>query len=151
MMTIINPARVVVDNSYATDGMGLGADNSMVNTFLERHVRHRSYDADGKLLREKLVRADQYPVLTAAAPSGTSPAATVDLTYTAVTGATGYEIQKSTDAGVTWVPGVPPTDAASPVTQTGLEEGTIRFRIRATFAHGVSEWSNTVDVVIPAP
>lgn len=87
--------------------------------------------------------------LTAGAKSGTSPSITQVLTWSAVTGATGYKTQKSTDGGTTWVATtVQPTGTATTVTETGLSTGSVKFRV-ATIVSGVdSDWSPAITVAI---
>ncbi len=70
---------------------------------------------------------------------------TIALSWTAATGATGYEIQVSPDAGATWN-GLAALDdgAATTYTHQGLTTGVTRhYRVRATGAgNSLSAWSN---------
>ena len=87
--------------------------------------------------------------LTAGAQSGVSPAVTQVLTWTPVVGATTYTIEKSTNAGSTWVAGVPPTSASANVTETGLATGSVMFRVKATVGAVVSDPCPPITVVVP--
>lgn len=87
--------------------------------------------------------------LTAGVQAGTSPAVTQVLTWTPVVGATAYPIQKSVDAGVTWIPGVPATIGVANVTETGLATGSIRFRVAATVGGVTSDYCPSITVVVP--
>lgn len=92
------------------------------------------------------------PVVSAAAPTGTSPTASVVLSWAAVPGAMGYKVEKSVKSGANWgawVAGVPPTGAAANSTQTGLSTGQVRFRVTATGGAKDSPASNPVSVTIP--
>lgn len=85
--------------------------------------------------------------LTAGAKSGTTPAITQVLTWSAVAGATGYKTQKSTNAGVTWVATtVQPTGTATTVTETGLSTGSVMFRVASTVGGVDSDWSPAITV-----
>lgn len=101
----------------------------------------------------------QYPLgLSAAAPTGTSPTASVALSWGApavggpVVG--GYKVYKSVKSGAVWGPwvaGVPPTSSgtATTVTETGLSSGQVRFRVTATSGSQESPASNVITVTIP--
>lgn len=66
--------------------------------------------------------------LAAGTVTGTSPNRSVTLTWTAVSGATAYVVEKSTDAQVTWSSaGSNPT--AATLTVAGLSTGTVYFRV----------------------
>lgn len=85
--------------------------------------------------------------LTAGAKSGTTPAITQVLTWSAVAGATGYKTQKSTNAGVTWVATtVQPIGTATTVTETGLSTGSVMFRVASTVGGVDSDWSPAITV-----
>jgi len=89
--------------------------------------------------------------LTAGAKSGSGSAQTVVLTWSPVTGASLYTIEKSTDStnGIdgTWVAGVPPTSTAANVTETGLGAGTVWFRVKATVSSVMGDPCPAVAVV----
>lgn len=76
--------------------------------------------------------------------SGTSPAITINLTWTAVAGATQYKIQRSTD-GVSWAAGSPATSVTASVAQTGISTGSIYFRVAATVGGIDSDYSPAVN------
>lgn len=76
--------------------------------------------------------------------SGTSPAITINLTWTAVAGATQYKIQRSTD-GVSWAAGTPATSVTASVAQTGISTGSIYFRVAATVGGIDSDYSPAVN------
>lgn len=85
--------------------------------------------------------------LTAGAVSGTTPNRSVTLTWDAVSGATSYKVEKSTDAGVTWSSaGSNPTSATLAV--TGLSTGTVYFRVSTISAAGTSDPCNPIAVVV---
>ena len=74
----------------------------------------------------------------------TQPTA-IELRWTAATGATGYQIQVSPDAGATWADSATLDDgAATTYTHRGLTTGVTRhYRVRATGAgNSLSAWSN---------
>ena len=80
--------------------------------------------------------------LAAGAKSGTTPNISQVLTWSAVTGATGYKTQKSTNSGSTWAATtVQPVGAATTVTETGIATGAIWFRVAATVGGIDSDWS----------
>lgn len=84
------------------------------------------------------------PAVTGLAASNIT-ATSMDLAWTAVTGADGYEIQYSANGGATWTT---VTDTASPLALTGLAGGTeYTIRIRATDSTGAalpSPWSTPI-------
>lgn len=85
--------------------------------------------------------------LSAGTVSGTSPNRSVTLTWTAVSGATSYLVEKSTDAGVTWASaGTNPTSAT--LTVTGLSTGTVYFRVSSISAATQSDPSSSIAVVV---
>lgn len=87
--------------------------------------------------------------LSAGAKTGTSPNITQALTWEAVTGATGYKTQKSTDGGSTWVATtVQPTGTATTVTETGLSTGATKFRVAATVGGVDSDYSLPISVTL---
>lgn len=87
--------------------------------------------------------------LSAGTKSGTSPNITQVLTWEAVTGATGYKTQKSTDGGSTWVATtVQPTGTATTVTETGLSTGATKFRVAATVGGVDSDYSLPISVTL---
>lgn len=76
---------------------------------------------------------------------GTIAAATVGLSWTAVEGADGYKVQKSSDGGSTWSAGTNPVGAATTASQTGLSASTAyKFRVAATVGGIDSEYSPAV-------
>lgn len=87
--------------------------------------------------------------LTPGAIGGTSPAATVALTWSPVSGAASYNIEKSTDGGATWTDGTPATSNTPTVSQTGLSTGTAKFRVSSVVNGDESDPSLPVTVVIP--
>ena len=81
--------------------------------------------------------------------TGASPNISQVLTWSAVTGATGYKTQKSTDGGSTWVATtVQPAGAATTVTETGLSTGAIQFRVSATVGGVDSDFTPAVSVTL---
>lgn len=81
--------------------------------------------------------------------TGASPNISQVLTWGAVTGATGYKTQKSTDGGSTWVATtVQPAGAATTVTETGLSTGAIQFRVSATVGGVDSDFTPAVSVTL---
>lgn len=81
---------------------------------------------------------------------GTIATTTVVLNWDEVPGATSYTIQKSIDAGTTWIAGVPPTStgASNTVTQTGLTTATsYKFRVAATVGAVLGEFSTAISVL----
>lgn len=92
--------------------------------------------------------------LSAAAPTGTSPTASVALTWVATPGAASYKIAKSVKSGAVWgawTAGTPATVTAPTVTatETGLSTGQVRFRVTAVLGPEESPPSNVVTVTIP--
>jgi hypothetical protein len=89
--------------------------------------------------------------LTAGAKGGSGSAQTIVLTWSPVTGATEYTIEKSTDStdgtDGAWVAGVPPTSTAANVTETGLSAGTVWFRVSATVGGNLGDPCPAVSVV----
>ena len=66
--------------------------------------------------------------LAAGSFSGTSPTISLGLTWTAVTGADDYKVEKSTNAGSSWSSaGTNPT--TNSMTVTGLSAGSVLFRV----------------------
>jgi hypothetical protein len=87
--------------------------------------------------------------LTAGTKSGTSPTISQVLTWNAVTGATAYSTQKSTDGGTTWVnTTVQPSGTAVTVTETGLSTGAVQFRVRATVGGINSDYSPAISLTL---
>lgn len=86
--------------------------------------------------------------LTAGAITGTSPAASVALTWTPVAGATAYVVEKSTDSGATWSSAITnPTSANA--TPTGLSSGSVKFRVSAIVGSVTSDPCPPITVTIP--
>lgn len=86
--------------------------------------------------------------LTAGAITGTSPAASVALTWTPVAGATAYVVEKSTDNGATWASAITnPTSANA--TPTGLSTGSVKFRVSAIVGSVTSDPCPPITVTIP--
>lgn len=87
--------------------------------------------------------------LAAGTKSGSSPTISQVLTWSAVSGATAYATQKSTDAGVTWAnTTVQPAGTATTVTETGLSSGATQFRVRSTVGGVNSDWSQPISVTL---
>lgn len=85
--------------------------------------------------------------LAAGTISGTSPNRSVVLTWTAVSGATSYKVEKSTDNKVTWSSaGTDPTTAT--LTPTGLSTGTVWFRVSTVVSGVQSEPCDPISVVV---
>jgi len=85
--------------------------------------------------------------LTAGTISGTSPSRSVVLTWTAVSGATSYLVEKSIDAQATWASaGTNPTSAT--LTPTGLSTGTVYFRVSTIVSGVTSSPSSSIAVVV---
>lgn len=89
--------------------------------------------------------------LAAAAPTGTSPTASVALTWNAPAAGTpsGYKIDKKVGANA-WAAGTPATSATASVTQTGLSSGNVQFRVSATAA-GAKDSGLTSPVAVTIP
>ena len=87
--------------------------------------------------------------LTPGVVGGASPAATVALTWSPVSGAASYGVEKSTDGGVTWVDGSPASETTPDSDQTGLSSGNVRFRVSAVVNGEESMFSLPINVVIP--
>lgn len=86
--------------------------------------------------------------LTAGAVTGTSPAASVALTWTPVAGATSYKVEKSTDGGTVWASAITnPTSANA--TPTGLSSGSVKFRVSAIVGGVTSDPCPPITVTIP--
>ena len=85
--------------------------------------------------------------LAAGTVSGTSPARTVVLTWTAVSGATAYVVEKSIDNQATWSSAItnPTAATASP---TGLTTGTVYFRVSTVSGSVTSSPSPSIAVVV---
>ena len=88
--------------------------------------------------------------------AGVSPSSTeIDLTWQAVTDATGYKLEYSANSGSTWttiVPGSPFTGSSTSYNDTGLNAGaTYQFRISTISAAGTSTPSAPITVpTVPA-
>lgn len=83
---------------------------------------------------------------------GTLLATSAVLSWLAVTGATSYALERSTDAGVTWASTTPATVAAPAVTitATGLTTATAYLvRVRALRGAETSPWSTSVAFTTP--
>ena len=86
--------------------------------------------------------------LTAGSVTGTSPAASVALTWTPVAGATAYVVEKSTDAGATWGSAIANPTVAN-ATPTGLSSGSVKFRVSAIVGGVTSDPCPPITVTIP--
>lgn len=88
--------------------------------------------------------------LTVGTVTGTTPAITVNLSWTPVAGATGYKIQKTTVAGGLsgWAAAPVPTSVAANVAETGNATGTIYFRVSATVGGVDSDFSPGIAVTV---
>ena len=85
--------------------------------------------------------------LAAGTISGTSPNRSVVLTWTAVSGATSYLVEKSTDNEATWSSaGTNPSSAT--LTPTGLSTGTVHFRVSTIVSGVTSTASPSIAVVV---
>ena len=85
--------------------------------------------------------------LAAGTISGTSPNRSVVLTWTAVSGATAYVVEKSTDGGTTWASAIAnPTSATA--TPTGLATGTVLFRVSTVISGVTSDPCPYISVVV---
>lgn len=84
---------------------------------------------------------------------GTLTTTSAALSWQAVNGATGYKVQKSTDAGVTWTAvlsgagGEPTTEST---TVTGLTAGAIQFRVAAVVGGVTGDYCPAVSTTIPS-
>lgn len=84
---------------------------------------------------------------------GTLTTASAALSWQAVNGATGYKVQKSTDAGATWTAvlsgagGEPTTEST---TVTGLTAGAIQFRVAAVVGGVTGDYCPAVSTTIPS-
>ena len=86
--------------------------------------------------------------LTAGSVTGTSPSASVALTWTPVAGATAYVVEKSTDNGATWGSAITnPTSANA--TPTGFSTGSVKFRVSAIVGGVTSDPCPPITVTIP--
>lgn len=84
---------------------------------------------------------------------GTLTTTSAALSWQAVNGATGYKVQKSTDAGVTWTAvasgaGGEPTTPSTTV--TGLTAGAIQFRVAAVIGGVTGDYCPAVSTTIPS-
>ena len=84
---------------------------------------------------------------------GTLTTTSAALSWQAVNGATGYKVQKSTDAGVTWTAvlsgaGGEPTTPSTTV--TGLTAGAIQFRVAAVVGGVTGDYCPAVSTTIPS-
>ena len=126
------------DRTYTHQGLQPGA------TF---HYRVRATDSGGG--ENPWSNTATASTFVLGAPAGlraesAQPTAIV-LWWTAATGATGYEVQVSPDAGATWADSATLDDgAATTYTHRGLTTGVTRhYRVRATGAgNSLSAWSN---------
>jgi hypothetical protein len=91
--------------------------------------------------------------LTAGATGGSGSARTVVLTWSPVTGASTYNIERSSDStdgtDGSWAAGTPATSTTANVTQTGLSAGTEWFRVSATVGTQTSDPCPAIAVVFP--
>lgn len=84
---------------------------------------------------------------------GTLTTTSAALSWQAVNGATGYKVQKSTNAGVTWTAvlsgagGEPTTEST---TVTGLTAGAIQFRVAAVVGGVTGDYCPAVSTTIPS-
>ena len=84
---------------------------------------------------------------------GTLTTTSAALSWQAVNGATGYKVQKSTDAGATWTAvlsgagGEPTTEST---TVTGLTAGAIQFRVAAVVGGVTGDYCPAVSTTIPS-
>lgn len=86
--------------------------------------------------------------LTAGTVSGTSPSASVALTWTPVVGATAYAVEKSVDAGTTWTSAMTNPTVANG-SATGLSTGSVKFRVSAIVGGVTSDPCPPITVTIP--
>ncbi len=133
---------------FVTNVSGLGLPlNDDTNDLLYDIIQHET-----KVSISLTPSANPLPVplnLAAGAKSGTTPAITQTISWTAVNGATGYKTQKSINSGSTWTATtVQPAGAATTVTETGLSTGTILFRVAATIGGVDSDWSPSISVTV---
>lgn len=85
--------------------------------------------------------------LAAGTITGTSPNRSVVLTWTAVSGATAYVVEKSTDGGTTWSSAISnPTSATA--TPTGLSTGTVKFRVSTVSGSSTSDPCDPIAVTV---
>lgn len=84
---------------------------------------------------------------------GTLTTTSAALSWQAVNGATGYKVQKSTDAGTTWT-AVPSGAGGEPTTEsttvTGLTAGAIQFRVAAVVGGVTGDYCPAVSTTIPS-
>lgn len=84
---------------------------------------------------------------------GTLTTTSAALSWQAVNGATGYKVQKSTDAGTTWT-AVPSGAGGEPTTEsttvTGLTAGAIQFRVAAVIGGVTGDYCPAVSTTIPS-
>lgn len=85
--------------------------------------------------------------LAAGTISGTSPNRSVVLTWTAVSGATAYLVEKSTDSGSTWASAISNPSSAT-ATPTGLSTGTILFRVSTIVGSVQSDPCPSISVTV---
>lgn len=102
---------------------------------------------NGSLLaRVAAISQPAVPVLQVSPTSTTSGDYTVS--WNAVTGATGYELQESTDGGVTWQN---VSFAGMTKAFTGRATGNYSYHVRANNTAGVGTWSGTSTVAVNRP
>ena len=90
--------------------------------------------------------------LSAGAVGGTSPTATVTLTWTSAGDDTdSYKIERSLDGGTTWVASTPATALGTATTspQTGLNTGSRKFRVFAIQDGVQGPSSNVATITVP--
>lgn len=84
---------------------------------------------------------------------GTLTTTSAALSWQAVNGATGYKVQKSTDAGTTWT-AVPSGAGGEPTTEsttvTDLTAGAIQFRVAAVVGGVTGDYCPAVSTTIPS-
>lgn len=147
------PTARIIDGGWSTRELAGYAGNAGITTTLGNINKVAMVCPDcGWVVEEKLVNPDEIAHatdLSAAAPGGTSPAATVALNWADVPGADSYKIEKSTDGGSTWVAATPATSTSSASSQTGLATGSVKFRVKAVDNGVDGSISNVVTVTIP--
>ena len=137
------PLPVAADNIYKVGSLASGKTYD----FRATSYNGEGVDGEGELSNKVTVTTsvDNRPPADFAAPSADITTSAVKLTWTAIVGATGYDVQQRVGAGGTWM--AEERVVGETVTQSGLAPGTeYHFRIRTVFRSPISssEWSDSL-------
>ena len=141
---------VAADNIYKVETLESGEPLATGKAYDFRAVSYNGNGVDGESeLSNKVTfttNIDNKPPTDFAAPSADITTTAIKLTWTAITGATGYDIQQRMGAGGTWGGQERVTGGGTETfTQSGLTPGTeYHFRIRTVFGSPISEWSDSL-------